>query len=143
MAESLFTADTYSMVRSALNAGLDETSLPNEMIDLSIYGPAAVAWVQGQDIFAVTYTQATNPVKLQNARNAVAFYIASIISNQVPRVVSEQFGDYRYQIEAFNANEQAELMLEFANNFIAMNIEPDGKLPPLICFTTVGGLRGR
>lgn len=139
MAGDLFTADLYNRVRAALDTSLDEAGLPNDVIDETIYGPAAADEVLSRDPLALTYT---DDQKRRRVENAVAFLTAARLCPALPNLTSFQEGDLRFQFkEADLAAKAADLRGKAASE-LALNLTTSGQVAPPNHFWLAAGRRG-
>lgn len=91
---ALLTAAEYPAIRAAIDVSLDAVALPDAMIALSIYAPAAEAEVLRQDPAAESRTGDA----LRRSRDAAVFYAAERLVLRLPQIIREQVSaDQGYQ----------------------------------------------
>lgn len=137
---ALFTAATAEQVRAVLGLGLSVTEIGDDVIGMSVYAGAAEAELLRRDPLASGYT--TDP-QLGNAQRALVYLIAARLVPALPAVLSEQLGDYRYQMQATDATKEAARLQGLADEAIAANLTDTGFVSPIPSFFTVAGRRGQ
>jgi hypothetical protein len=132
-----FTTATYNAVRACLDTSLDDAGLPQAVIDLAIYGPAAAAEVLLRDPNADTYT---DPEKLRRVQSALAYLTAARIAPALPNLTQFSEGDLRYSLKEFDPTAKAAQLRGMAAAELALNLT--GTVTPQNHFWLAAGRRG-
>lgn len=90
---SLLDASSFAQIRAALDLSLDAASLPDDLIQQPIYGPAAEAEVLERDPNAAGYLEGT--AAKQRAINAAVFLTAAYLAPSLPAISQEKLGDWQ------------------------------------------------
>jgi hypothetical protein len=138
---SLYSNALNAQIRAALDLTLDENALPNETIQMPIYGPSGELDTLAADPNAATY--ALDSAQWQRAVNAVVYFTAARLAPRLPQILRERLGDYEYQRQAWDGAAKAAELRGLAQEEIAANIESDGEVEPLTGFWLASGCRGR
>lgn len=86
--------EDYPQIRAAIDLTLDETNIPDTMIEYDIYLARAEEEVTSQDpLWATHMLDATNNLHM---KRAAIFYCARLLIMAVPMMEMEYFGEYRY-----------------------------------------------
>lgn len=140
---SLWVADSPDMVRAALDLSLDANTLPDEVIENAIFVDDAEDEVFAFDVNAAGYTDILDPTKKRRAERAVALLVASRMALQLPVILSEQLGDWRYQRQPYDSAGMYALLRRRALALIDLNTGNTGETTPLFAFGLASGSRGR
>lgn len=137
----LWTADSPGMVRAYLDLSLDANSLPDELMES--FADDAEDEVLDRDVNAASYTDLLEPTKKRRAERAVAYLTASRMALQLPVILSEALGDFKYTRQPYDSAGMYALLRRRALALIDLNTGNTGETTPLFAFTTAPGYRGR
>jgi len=131
MAQALviLTADAYDQIRGALDGALDESTLPNEVIDQGGFAAAAEQEVLARE--ARIYPTPIDPVAQGLHREQAAIYLtAARLAQALPALLSQQLGDARYTRTGFDAARRHASLRSLAERELAAYL--DGTFRPHI-----------
>jgi hypothetical protein len=136
----LLTADLYPSVRAVLDISLDDTALPDEIIEKPVFAGGAELDVLERDSLAETRTGTTR----RHLINAAIYFCAARLAPAIPSIVSENLGDYSYSRSAVDWNKRAASLLAQAEQEIAAVVSPGSSSASYPTFFAVAsGSRGR
>lgn len=136
----------YPAVRAAIDPTLEPALLPDAVLALPIYVPAAILDVLALDPDAETRT---GPA-LRRLQNAAVLFAAARALPRTPIIESEAFADYRYGRAKIDVRARADELADQARAEVAAALVLAGGVAPApvaddrpITFTLARGSRGR
>ena len=136
----LLTANEYDAIRAAIDVSLDADTLPDRVIELPVYGPAADLWVQTRDPLWASRTGAAHLTLV----NALIFYCASLLVPAIPMLTAETHGPNTWQRQPVEWQERAALLRGQAEEAVSSVVTPTAtSVAPMTMFGRVAGRRGQ
>lgn len=86
----------YPQIRAAIDVSLDATALPDAVLALPIFVPAAIAEVLARDPLAEARTDPTEVLHVQSA--AIYFAAARLAARGATGPTRERYDDYEYTL---------------------------------------------
>lgn len=137
---ALLTSANYPAIRSALDASLDSTILPDAVIAYDIYHRAAELEVLTRDPDAETRTGDD----LTRVRTAAMLYCAAFLAPAIPMLTREEATEYAYTRQAVDWQKLAATLRARADALIEAVLTPDDITPLMPTMFVLGaGGRGR
>jgi hypothetical protein len=137
----LIDSSHYPAIRAAIDVSLGPAQLPDAVLALSIYVPAAIDDVLSRDPLA----ESRSGAELVRVQNAAVYFAAGRAVPATPVVESQQFADFRYQRAKVDQAERQRDLFGRAESELAavLNVvSPDTDARPTVFARAPGG-RGR
>lgn len=126
----------FPSIRAAVDVNLDIVSLPDEVIGLPIFAPAADLWVQGQD---ANWATRTGPEE-EHLVNAAIYKAAALILISRPDVIRREVADMRTHWQPMALEKRIAQLEALAGSEIGFAIGDENARHPVV-FTAVGSNR--
>lgn len=137
---TILTPAEYPAIRAAIDLALDETTLPDAVIELPIFLAAADLDLKTRDPDWATRTGD----QLTQLTNAAIYLTAARIAPSVPRLQREVFGDYSYQLQTIDWEARAAALNSMADGTLDLILDPGDTVSDRpTTFSTAAGGRGR
>lgn len=141
MPTPLIGASQYPQVRAVLDPTLDAAVLPDAVLAMPPYVPAAIREVLARDPTAEARTDA---VQVERVQNAAVYYAAARAVWAVPLPVSEQYDDYRYTLPPLDRPAREAELRRRAEAELGALLEPASvEVGAAFAFNRAPGRRGR
>jgi hypothetical protein len=137
---TLLTSAAYPSVRAAIDITLGASDLPDSVIALPINLNAADLELKARD---PNWASRTGDA-LISLTNAAIYLTAARLAPAMPQLLSETFGDYRYQLQAVDWAARAAALRALAEAALDMVLDPgDATSDRPTRFAVASGRRGR
>ncbi len=134
---SLLNNNHYPAVRAALDTSLSESKLPDSVISLSIYAPAAELDVLARDPDA----EGRTGDELERVTNAAIYFCAARLAPALPQLLatSDEHNEWRWQARDWQA--RARELRQLADENLNAVLEGGEVVRPAV-FAVASGRRG-